>query len=272
MNIAERILEGRREDAGLPEGGAIREFATLEALEYLQDRLLAGDEGRFDSRSPMTVNTMISAVMAFVRYCLIHEWIERMPPLSKLDVDDVMKGRPVTPEEFKAMLDVVPQVVGERSSSSWKYVLQILWESAFRVGDVMNFSWDDERRIHPIWPKQKGQHPTLAIPSSQKNKKVQEIPMLPGLQTLLQQTPEEERHGWIVNPLPIDYQIRSKAEWFKLTNPDLRRMASEFNNCAIARACGVTETTVRQWLRNAGIVREAEFQRHQGQYQPRCHC
>ena len=88
--------------------------------------------------------------------------------------------------------------------------------------------------------------------------------MLPGLQTLLQKTPEEERHGWIVNPLPIDCQIRSQAEWFKPTTTDLRGLASEFNNSAIARACEVTETTVRKWLRDASIVREAEFQRHQG--------
>jgi len=264
LNIAERILEGRREDAGLAEGGTIYELTTLESLEYLQDRLLAGDESRFDSRSPMTVNTMMGAIMAFVRYCHVHEWIDRVPPLSKLDVDDVMKGRPITAVEFEVMLAAVPEVVGKRSGASWKHVLQILWESAFRVGDVMNFSWDDERRIHPVWPQRKDQYPTLAISSSQKNKKSQEIPMLPGLQELLLQTPKKDRHGWVVNPLPIDYHIRSNAAWFKPTTSDLKKLTSEFNNCAIARACAVTETTVRKWLISAGIARAAEFKRHHG--------
>ena len=66
----------------------------------------------------MTVNTMMGAVMAFVRFCHVHEWIDRVPPLSKLDVDDVMKGRPITPEELDAMLNAVPEVVGKRSSAS----------------------------------------------------------------------------------------------------------------------------------------------------------
>jgi integrase len=264
LNITERILEGKHEDIGLPEGGTIREFTTLEAMEYLQDRLLAGDEGRYDHRLPMSVNTMMGAVMAFVRYCHVHEWIDRAPPLSKLDVDEMMKGRPITAEEFDAMLDAVPEVVGERSSESWKYVLQILWESAFRVGDVMNFSWDDERKIHPIWPRCKGDHPTLTIPSSQKNKKVQEIPMLPGLQALLEKTPEKERLGWVVNPLPIDYQVRAKDEWFKPTVDDPEKLSENFNNCAIAEACGVSETTIRKWLKAAGIDRETEFDRHHG--------
>jgi len=262
LNIAERILKGYREDAGLPEGGRVRDYTTLEALEYLQDRLLAGDESRYDLRSPMTVNTMMGAVMAFVRYCHIHGWVDRVPPLAKLDVDEVMKGRPITGEEFDRMVETVPDVVGERSAASWKYVLDILWESAFRVADVMTFSWDDERRIHPVWPRRKGQYPTLVIPSAQKNRKAQEIPMLPGLEELLKQTPKRQRRGWVVNPLPIDYQIRSKAEWFKPTPNDLAMLAEEHNNCAIARACGVTETTVRKWLANAGICRGEEFDRH----------
>jgi len=264
LRMAECILEGRREEAGLPEGGSIREFTSLESMEYLQDRLLAGDEGRYDYRAPITVNTMMGAVMSFVRYCDKHAWIDKAPPLSKLDVDDVMKGRPITDEELDRMLEMTPEVVGDRSAASWKYVLQILWESAFRVADVMQFSWNDERRIHPIWPSRHGQHPTLAIPSSQKNKKVQEIPMLPGLHELLKQTPEIERRGWVVNPLPVDYQIRAKADWFKPTSDDMNGLANEYNNRAIASACGVTDTTVRKWLKNAGIQRDAKFDRYHG--------
>lgn len=265
FNIAGRILEGHREDLGLPSDETIADFVTLEAMEYLQERLLAGDEGRFDYRAPMTVNTMMGAVMAFLRFCHVRGWIHTMPPLSKLSVDEVMKGRPVTIDEFEQMIEATPDVVGERATESWQRVLFVLWESAFRVGDVMNFSWDDDRCIRPIWPVREGQFPTLAIPSSQKNKKTEEIPMLPGLQSLLESTPKKERHGWVVNPLPIDYQIRSQAEWFKPTNRDLAAFVERYSNSAIARACGVTETTVRQWSKTAKLNRKAEFNRHQGE-------
>lgn len=221
---------------------------TLEALEYLQDRLLAGDEGRFDQRAPATVNSTIRVVMAFVRYCCRHGWIDRVPDLPNLTLDDAMKARPVTPDEFRVMLEAVPAVVGKGSTASWEFTLRVLWESAFRIGDVMDFSWDDTRRIHPKWPARDGQHPTLMIPPTQKNAKSQEIPMLPGLRELLQTIPARDRHGWVVNPRPIDYQIRSAETWFRPTDEDLREIAGRCSNCAIALACGVTETTIRKWL------------------------
>lgn len=253
LSIAERILEGRREEMGLPEGGPIEEYVTLESLEYLQDRLLAGDEGRFDTRAPMTVNTTIGAVMAFVRYCHAHEWVQRVPKLSKLPVDSVMQGRPVTEEEFSRMLDAVPDVAGERSADSWSFTLKILWESAFRVADVMDFSWDDARPIRPLWPKRQGDHPTLVIPPTQKNRKAQEIPMLPGLYELLDTVPQDKRSGWVANPERIDSQPRSSPNWFKPVPEDLVALSANHRNAAIARACGVTETAVRKWLEQVPI-------------------
>ncbi len=253
ISIAHRILIKRhgKDREYVSEG--VGELMTLDSLEYLQSRLLVGDESGFDTRSPMTVNTMMGAVMAFVRYCHKHGWIESVPQLDRLDVDDVMKGRPITGEEFERMLEATPAVVGKRSADSWTHLLRVLWESAFRVGDVMNFSWDDERRIHPVWPRRRGEHATLVIPSSQKNKKLQEIPMLPGLQELLEQTPKRERHGWVVNPLSIDYWIRTTTTWFKPSVKDLRRLVKRYKNSAIARACGVTEAAVRKWLKEAGV-------------------
>jgi hypothetical protein len=150
IGIAERILEGRRQDQGLPEGGPVGEYVTLEALEYLQDRLLAGDESRFDSRAPSTVDSALRAVMTFVRYCHAHGWVDDVPKVPKMAAGDVMKGRPISQDEFDAMHDAVPAVVGERHTESWQFTLEVLWESTFRVGDVMDFSWDDQRRIHPV--------------------------------------------------------------------------------------------------------------------------
>jgi integrase len=255
IEIAGRILDADRESRGLPPDGAIGEYATLGALEYLQERLLAGEEGRYDRRAPMSVNTMLGAVMAFLRYCKRHGWVADIPPLEKLDVEEVMKGRPITAGEFEQLLAAVPDVVGKRPAASWRFVLAILWESAFRVGDVMNFSWDDPRRIVPQWPTREGEYPTLVIPSSQKNKKAQEIPMLPGLQAKLDTIPHDERRGWIANPQPFDSQGRTRRDWFRPTADDLRGLVQDYSNSAIARACGVSETAVRKWLRENNFER-----------------
>jgi integrase len=199
IQLAGRILAAA-DEAGSDAGLFVRECFTLERLEYLQERLLAGDEGRFDARSPNTVNSTMGAVMAFVRFCHRHGWIDRVPPVEKLDADEVMKGRPITPAEFERMLAATTDVVGTAAAESWKFVLRILWETGFRLADVMDFAWDDDRHIHPVWPTGAGLFPILVIPSTQKNGEHQEVPMLPGLEALLHAIPQADRHGWVVNP------------------------------------------------------------------------
>ena len=113
LNIARRIFEARRARQERPPGVTLRECLTLDALEYLEDQLLDGAEGKYERRSPNSVNSMLGAVMAFARYCYDHQWIERVPPLRKLDVDEVMRGRPITVEEFDQMLATVPKIVGD---------------------------------------------------------------------------------------------------------------------------------------------------------------
>ncbi len=46
LGIAETILQSWRTNMGFSEGFAVADVMTLDGLEYLQERLLAGDEGR----------------------------------------------------------------------------------------------------------------------------------------------------------------------------------------------------------------------------------
>ena len=121
----------------------------------------------------------------------------------------------------------------------------------------MDFHWTDERHIIPIWKKKLEVFPTLIIPSSQKNRRVQEIPLLPGLIELLESVPIKNRVGWVVDPQPMEFVIQSDSEWFKPDDATLIELAMRFSNVAIGRACGVSETSVRHWLIAAGIERTA---------------
>lgn len=260
LDIARRIFEARRKKQGMPAGVTLRECMTLEALEFLQDQLLDGAESHYDRRSPNTVNSMLAAIMAFVRYCYDHEWIDRVPPLRKLDVDEVMRGRPITGEEFERMLEAVPKIVGDGPAEQWRFALKILWESGFRIADLLDFSWDDIQRIHPIWPRRQGQHPTLVIPSTQKNGKNEEIPLLPGLRKLLDTVPDDRRTGFVVNPPPAEYEFKSQPkQWFMPKTKDLADLTRSYSNCAIARACGVSDVTVRNWLDRHGLQRSGKI-------------
>jgi hypothetical protein len=112
----------------------------------------------------------------------------------------------------------------------------------------MDFSWDDPRHIHPVWATQPHRLPTVVIPSSQKNGRVQEIPMLPGLDALLQGVPLHLRTGWIANPLGMEFDFHGGENSFRPAVADLRKLAVRCSNSEIARACGVTEAAVRKWL------------------------
>jgi integrase len=263
LSIAERIFELRRREQGLAAGITLQECLNDDGIEYLQERLLAGDESRFDSRSPVTVNSIVRTVMTFAGFCAgrKRKWIERLPEVERFGADGGMKGRPVTGEEFDRLLDVVPRVVGEAPASSWRFALRVLWESTFRIGDLMDFSWDDPQHIYPNWPSRTGQRPTLKIPPTQKNGKEQEVPMLPGLAKLLEAVPEGQRTGWVANPLPIEYELKSQGdEWFMPAANDLKALIADYSNSTIARACAVSETSVRKWLMRLGLVRHEHVQ------------
>ena len=248
LGIAERILEARQRELRRTAGLLMSEVATLECLEDLQRRLLRGDVCRYSTRSPNTVNTLMGAVMAFLRFCGSRGLIASVPELEKVDAEEVMKGRPVTEAEFQRMLDATPDVVGRDSAASWIFALKVLWESGFRVGEMMDFSWDDSRHIHPVWSKVSERLPTILIPATQKNGLVQEIPMLPGLQTLLGSVPERLRRGWVVELEGVEIPGTSRPGVFRPSPVDLKRLVGRYSNSAIGRACGVSETAVRKWL------------------------
>ncbi len=170
-----------------------------------------------------------------------------------------MKGRPISGEELDRMIEATPAVVGTQAASSWALTLRVLWESGFRIQDVMRFSWDDAEQIHPIWPRLRSQHPTIIVPSSQKNRKNEEIPMLPALAELLQSAPKKQRTGWIVDPQPIEFKMKGQGPWFMPSPNDLASLQSIYSNCSIAKACGVSEQTVRKWLDDMGSFARADL-------------
>ena len=54
-------------------------IATIDAFEFLQDSLLDGRYGRYDTRSPHTVNTCLQVVLAFFRFCEKRELVSQIP-------------------------------------------------------------------------------------------------------------------------------------------------------------------------------------------------
>jgi integrase len=253
LDIAGQVFASYFKERGRMEGFAVSDVMTLPMLEYLQDRLLSGETSRLGQRSVNTVNSIMAGVMSFVRFCHRRGWIETVPPVERLDVDNVMHGRPVTEEEFGRMLQATSKVVGKNHAESWQFTLRVIWESGFRVADVMDFAWDDDQHIRPKWTDLG--HPTIIIPSTQKNGRQQEVPMLPGLCQLLDSVPVEHRVGWVVNPLTKESLGEGTPTGSRPAAKDLRQLANRWSNSSIAKACGVSETSIRCWLKEARYSR-----------------
>ncbi|HEY2411071.1 MAG TPA: site-specific integrase [Pirellulaceae bacterium] len=172
-------------------------------------------------RSPHTVRGYITCILSIINWAYLQGWLPAPVRIRKIKVGKmkVMKGRPITEVEFKRMLQKVPDVVGEKASQSWKYLLWGLWQSALRLNELMHVSWDIPGTIRPIWKKDS--LPVLEIPSTmQKNDTEEEIPLLSWFEKVLLETPAEQRTGWVFNPDSLLLKLgrnvqprRPKSDW-----------------------------------------------------------
>ncbi len=141
----------------------------------------------------------------------------------------VMKGRPITGEEFDRMLSKVEsalvaekpaddkpkritakglaayrrrqEVAAAEAEASWRYFIRGLWLSGLRIGEAMELTWDrhDKLRVD----LQNGEHPMLLIPGAlEKGNQDRLLPMAPEFAEFVLQTPETQRKGFVFNPLP----------------------------------------------------------------------
>ena len=105
----------------------------------------------------------------------------------------VMKGRPITGEEFDRMIDKAAAVVGDERAEPWRHYLRGLWKSGLRLGESLELFWD---RDDKLCVDLSGKRPMLRIPGAlEKGNRDRMLPMAPEFAELLLATPEAERTG-----------------------------------------------------------------------------
>ena len=212
LDIAERIVRPRR----------LADLASTDILHRLQSQLLAGAHSRKNRpRSPHTVKSHMKSILAALNWAHLQGWLDAAPRIRMIKTSKLkhMKGRPLVAEEFERMLTETVMVTGEQAAASWRYVQRGLWQSALRIDELMHVSWDIPGTIQPEWKR--GRLPVLRIPDDmQKNATEEAIPLLPWFESLLVETPEEDRTGWVFNPLSLQLRLgrrvrheRFKSEW-----------------------------------------------------------
>lgn len=119
----------------------------------------------------------------------------RMPQRAKNQ--RVMKGRPLTTEEFEKLLAALPKVVGTRRAPSWEFLLRGLWWSGLRITEALTLRWDG----HGLTVDMTGKRPMLRIPAeAEKGNRSRVLPLAPEAAEMLQAVPEDERTGFVFNP------------------------------------------------------------------------
>jgi integrase len=144
----------------------------------------------------------------------------------------VMKGRPITTEEFERMLAAVPKVVAPKPAKkkddpanpaaksdeaiveSWKHYLRGLWLSGLRLGESLALEWSGSKP-GAILVDFSHKRPMLRIPAeAEKGNKDRLLPMAPEFAEFLAATPGVERRGRVfklVGKLWPD--ARMQADW-----------------------------------------------------------
>lgn len=110
-----------------------------------------------------------------------------------------MKGRPITPAEFAAMLKQLPNAVPATAVPKWERFIKALWWGGLRLEEALELHWDRPDKMRVDLDSLK--FPVLRILSStEKGGKDRVYPISPEFAALLRETPVAQRRG-LVFPL-----------------------------------------------------------------------
>ena len=125
-----------------------------------------------------------------------------MHPPKKAKGQTLMRGRPITAEEFDRMLAAAPKVRPD-DSPAWTQYLTALWLSGLRLEESLVLSWDQDK---PFTVDLTGRRPAFRIyAEAQKARRDEVLPMTPDLAQWLLQTPEAERSGPVFKMIGLEH-------------------------------------------------------------------
>lgn len=175
----------------------------------------------------------------------------------------VMRGRPITTEEFERMLEQVEPVVGGAAASDWKFYLQGLWTSGLRLAESLELYWDRQDKLHPVLT---GRYPMLRIPAElEKGHKERLLPMAPEFARLLEAVPEHDRTGPVFKLKRMDGKPGeiSKDRASKIVTKIGARAKVRVDACKTASAHDLRRAFGERWAAKLMPAQLMELMRHE---------
>ncbi len=117
---------------------------------------------RKEGAKETTIAKHLRAIKAALNWAVKMGFIAKRPAIEmpkRAKGAKLMKGRPITTEEFERMIAAIP-AVRKRDIPQWQDYLQGLWLSGLRLGESLALSWDLDA---PFSVDPSGQHPRFRI-------------------------------------------------------------------------------------------------------------
>ena len=168
---------------------------TSDRLSHFQMKL------REEGLAEATIKGHLVGVMAALRWGARIGLLAKVPKVAlpkRAKASQLMKGRPITGEEFDRVLAAVPKVVGDDRAASWCHYLRGMYLSGLRLRESLELTWDSPDKLMVDF--QPGEYPMFRIPAAhQKSNVNQLLPMAPEFAEFLMATPESQRTGYVFN-------------------------------------------------------------------------
>lgn len=161
---------------------------------------------RTAGKAETTIQSRLAHLKAMLRWAVDQKLLPACPTFPKIQRkkksggSTPMKGRPITMEEFERMLAKVAAIVGDDAAPAWRHFLRGLWTSGLRLIESLDLTWDGDIGLVPVFPRRATARPMLRIPAElEKGHQDRMLPMAPEFAEFLQETPTEDRTGYVFN-------------------------------------------------------------------------
>jgi len=178
---------------------------------------------RDEGKSENTIASYLGHLKAALRWAVEEGKIVSAPIVKRprrAKDSKLMKGRPITGEEFDRMLGKIEEVIFGKPHghvelsaehrrhriavvTSWRHYLRGLWLSGLRLGESLQLSWDEGKGLSVDTSDR--QEIMLRIRAeAEKGHKDRILSLAPDFQAMLAETPETKRKGYVFRPLDAD--------------------------------------------------------------------
>ncbi len=125
----------------------------------------------------------------------------------------LMKGRPITGEEFDRMLEAVPKTIKTPEAvESLQHLLRGLWLSGLRLGEALSLTWDQWADGIRVNVDEDNDICLMIDGDNQKNRQALTYPVVDDFADFLLKTRKDDRRGFVFNATGSNAKVSRRVD------------------------------------------------------------